>query len=202
VPFSSGPVRGRPRRMSRLMRWLAGRNPLRRPVDRIEGTVLVVLTAAFFAGMVLASVVGVHTYQSQRAASAGLRPVVATLVQAAPLYYDSRAQLGQAEARWRVPGGSEKSGVVTTVTAPGILGAAAGAQIPVWLNRSGQPAAPPAGQAAMIVNALAPATSVVGGAGMAVLVCYGLCRIVLDRRRLAAWESAWALTEPRWTTRR
>jgi hypothetical protein len=56
--------------MSRLMRWLAGRNPLRRPVDRIEGTVLVVLTAAFFAGLVLASVVGVHTYQSQRAACA------------------------------------------------------------------------------------------------------------------------------------
>jgi hypothetical protein len=25
---------------------------------------------------------------------------------------------------------------------------------------------------------------------------------VLDRRRLAAWESAWSLTGPRWTTRR
>jgi hypothetical protein len=33
------------------------------------------------------------------------------------------------------------------------------------------------------------------------LVCYGLCRLVLDRRRLAAWESAWSLTGPRWTTR-
>jgi hypothetical protein len=54
----------------------------------------------------------------------------------------------------------------------------------------------------MIVNALAPATSVAGGAGMAVLVCYGLCRLVLDRRRLAAWESAWSQTEPRWSTRR
>ena len=54
----------------------------------------------------------------------------------------------------------------------------------------------------MIVNALAPATSVVGGAGMAVLICYGLCRLVLDRRRLAAWESAWSLTGPQWTTRR
>ena len=90
----SEPVRTRPRRMSRLMRWLAGRNPLRRPVDRIEGTVLVVLTAAFFAGMVLASVLGVHTYQSQRAASAGLRPVVAVLSQAGPLYYRSLAQRG------------------------------------------------------------------------------------------------------------
>ena len=40
------------------------------------------------------------------------------------------------------------------------------------------------------------------GAGIALIVCYWLCRLVLDRRRLAAWESAWALTGPRWTTRR
>jgi hypothetical protein len=203
VPSSpSEPVRARPRRMSRLVRWLAWRNTLRRPLDRIEGTVLVVLTAVLFAAMAVASIVGVRTYQSQRAASAGLRPVVAVLSQAAPLYYGSRAQLGQAEARWRDPGGSEKSGVLTASTAPGILGAAAGAQIPVWLNRSGQPATPPVGQVAMIVNALAPATSVAGGAGITLLVCYGLCRLVLDRRRLAAWESAWSLTGPRWTTRR
>jgi hypothetical protein len=36
---------------------------------------------------------------------------------------------------------------------------------------------------------------------MTLLVCYRLCRLVLDRR-LAAWESAWSLTGPRWTTRR
>ena len=140
MPFSSGPVRGRPRRMSRLVRWLAGRNTLRRPVDRIEGTVLMALTAAFVAAIAVASVVGVHTYQSQRAASAGLRPVVATLSQTAPLLYDSLVQRGQAKARWHDPGGGEKSGVLTIWTVPGILGAAAGAQIPVWLNRSGQPA--------------------------------------------------------------
>jgi hypothetical protein len=198
----SGPVRARPRRMSRLMRWLAGRNTLRRPVDRIEGAVLVALTAAFLAAVAVASVLGVHTYQSQRAASAGLRPAVAVLSQAGPLYFDSLAQLGRAEARWRDPGGSEQSGVLTTATAPGIVGAAAGARMPVWLDRSGQPVAPPGGQFAMIVNALAPSTAVAGGAGMTLLVCYGLCRLVLDRRRLAAWESAWSRTGPRWTTRR
>jgi acyl-CoA synthetase (AMP-forming)/AMP-acid ligase II len=32
---------GATRRMPRLVRWLAGRNALRRPVDRIEGAVLV-----------------------------------------------------------------------------------------------------------------------------------------------------------------
>ena len=198
----SGPVRARPRRMSRLVRWLAGRNTLRRPVDRIEGTVLVALTAAFLAAMAVASVLGAHTYQSQRAASAGLRPVVAVLSQAGPLSYGSMAQLGQAEARWRDPGGSEQAGVLTTATAPEILGAAAGARIPVWLDRSGQPVAPPGGQVAMVVNALAASAQVAGAAGITLLVCYGLCRLVLDRRRLAAWESAWSLTGPRWSTRR
>jgi len=198
----SEPVWVRPRRMSRLVRWLAVRNTLRRPVDRIEGTVLVALTAAFLVAMAVASVLGAHTYQSQRAASAGLRPVVAVLSQAGPLFYGSPAQLGQAEARWRDPGGSEQSGVLTTSTAPGIVGAAAGARIPVWLDRSGQLVAPPGGQVAMIVNALAPSAAVAGGAGITLLVCYGLCRLVLDRRRLAAWESAWSLTGPRWTTRR
>jgi len=188
--------------MSRLMRWLAGRNTLRRPVDRIEGTVLVALTATFLVAMAVASVLGVHTYQSQRAASAGLRPVVAVLSQAGPLSYGSLAQPGQAEARWRDPGGSEQSGVLTTATAPGILGAPAGARIPVWLDRSGQPVASPGGQVAMIVNALAPSTAMAGAAGITLLICYGLCRLVLDRRRLAAWESAWSLTGPRWTTRR
>jgi len=198
----SDPARARPRRTSRLVRWLAGRNTLRRPVDRIEGAVLVALSAAFLAAVAVASVLGAHTYQSQRAASAGLRPVVAVLSQAGPLSYGSLGQLGQAGARWRDPGGSEQSGVLTTATAPRILGAVAGARIPVWLDRSGQPVAPPGGQVAMIVNALAASAEVAGGAALTLLVCYGLCRLVLDRRRLAAWESAWSLTGPRWTTRR
>ena len=197
----SDPVRARPGRMSRLVRWLAGRNTLRRPVDRIEGTVLVTLTTAFLAALAVASVVGVHTYQSQRAASAGLRPVVAVLSQATPLFNDSLAQRGQAEARWRDPGGSEQSAMLTTSTAPGLLSAAARARIPIWLDRSGQPVAPPVGRAAMIVNALAACAAVTGAAAMALLACYGLCRLVLDRRRQAAWESAWSLTGPRWTTR-
>jgi hypothetical protein len=194
-------ARGATRRISRLVRWLAGRNALRRPVDRIEGAILVVLSAALFAAVAVAAVLGTHTYQSQRAASAGLRPAVAVLIQTGPLY-GAPARAGQAEARWRDPGGGERSGVLTTVSAPGIMGAAAGARIPVWLDRSGQPAAPPGGQVAMIVNALVLGVAMAGGAVVALLICYVLCRLALDRRRLTAWESAWSLTGPRWTTRR
>jgi hypothetical protein len=193
-------ARGAPRRMSRLVRWLAGRNALRRPVDRIEGAVLVAFSTAFLVAIVVASILGAHTYQSQRAASVGLRPVVAVLIQAGP-FYGSPAQLGQAEARWRDPRDGEQSGVLTTATTPGIIGATAGARIPVWLDRAGQPVAPPVGQVTMIVNALAVGAAVAGGAGIVLLISYALCRLALDRRRLAAWESAWSLTGPRWTTR-
>ncbi len=194
-------ARGATRRMPRLVRWLAGRNVLRRPVDRIEGAILVALSAAFLVAVAVASILGAHTYQSQRAASAALRPAVAVLTQAGP-FYGSLGRLGQAEARWRDPGGGEQSGLLTTVTTPGITGAVAGARIPVWLDRSGQPAASPGGQVGMIVNALALGAAAAGGAGIALLISYALCRLTLDRRRLAAWESAWSLTGPRWTTRR
>jgi hypothetical protein len=194
-------ARGATRRMSRLARWLAGRNALRRPVDRIEGAILVVLSAALFAAVAVAAALGAHTYQSQRAASGGLRPAVAVLIQAGPLY-GGPARAGQAEARWRDRGGGMRSGVLTTVSAPGIMGAAAGTRIPVWLDRSGRPAAPPGGQVAMIVNALVLGVAMAGGAAGALLICYVLCRLALDRRRLTAWESAWSLTGPRWTTRR
>jgi hypothetical protein len=189
------------RRVSRLARLLTGRNALRRPVDRIEGVVLVALSAAFLAAVAFACVVGTHTYQSQRAAIAGLRPAAAVLLQDGPAV-GGLGHVGQAEAQWFDPGGGRQSGMLTTVTAPDIAGAAAGARISVWLNRSDQPAAPPADQAAMIIYALLAGAVVAGLSGLALLSVYALCRLALDRRRLAAWESAWDRTGPRWTTRR
>jgi hypothetical protein len=194
-------ARGVTRRMSRLVRWLTGRNALRRPVDRIEGAVLVALSTALVVAVAMAAVLGTHAYQSQRAASASLHPAVAVLIQAGP-FYGNVTHIGQAEARWRDRWGGKRSGVLTTVSAPGILGAAAGARIPVLLDRSGQPVAPPRSRAAMVLNALVKGAAAAGGAGVALLICYVLCRLALDRRRLAAWESAWSLTGPRWTTRR
>ena len=194
-------ARGMTRRMSRLVRWLTGRNALRRPVDRIEGAVLVALSTALVVAVAMAAVLGTHAYQSQRAASASLHPAVAVLIQAGP-FYGSMARIGRVEARWRDQEGGQRSGVLTIVSAPGILGAAAGARIPVLLDRSGQPVAPPVSRVAMVFNALAKGAAVAGGAAVALLICYVLCRLALDRRRLAAWESAWSLTGPRWTTRR
>jgi len=187
-------------RMSRLARMLAGRNPLRRPIDRFEGAVLVTLAAIFGLAVAVAAIVGTHTYESQQAA-ARLDPAVAVLVQHGPPA-GSLPGAGQAEARWRVPGGGERSGVLTTATVPGISGAAAGTRVAVWLNRSGQPAGPPPGQAVMVIYALVTGGAVTAVAGVALLIAYALARHALDRRRLAGWETAWATTGPSWTAKR
>jgi hypothetical protein len=187
--------------MSRLARLLTGRNALRRPVDRIEGAVLVALSAAFGVAVAVACIVGVQIYQGQQAATVGLHPASAVLLQDGPSG-DSLGRVGQAEARWFVPGGGQKSGVLTTATAPDIAGAAVGARVSVWLDPSGQPAGPPADETVMIIYSLVAGAMVAALAGMTLLGVYALCRVVLDRRRLAAWESAWDRTGPSWTTRR
>jgi hypothetical protein len=187
--------------MSRMARLLTGRNALRRPVDRIEGVVLVALSAAFGVAVAIACLAGTHTYQAQQAATAGLRPASAVLLQDGPAAGDL-GLVRQAEARWLIPGGGEQSGLLTTATAPDIAGAAVGARISVWLNRSGQPTGPPADQTVMIIYSLAAGAMVAVAAAIVLLGIYALCRVVLDRRRLAAWESAWDRTGPTWTTRR
>jgi hypothetical protein len=198
----SGRARGLMHPIQRLARLLAGRNPLRRPHDRIEGATIVVLTAAFLATMAWASFLGSRLYQSQLAGAAQLRPATAILTQDGPQPDTRLVPTGQVLAHWPGPGGREKSGVLEAVTAPGIFGAAAGARVLVWLNRLGQPVAPPPGRALMMVGAVLMALAVAAGIAAGLLIPYRLCRLVLDRRRLAAWESAWASTGPRWTSRR
>ena len=188
-------------RISRLRRMLAGSNTLRRPVDRIEGAILMALLAVFGVAVAVASIVGSHTYQSQHTAVASLRPATAVLIKPGPPA-GSLPRLGQVQASWRAPGSGERSGLLTTATVPGIAGAAAGSRIPIWLNRLGQPAAPGSGQAVMMIYALVTAGAVTAIAGVALLAAYAVGRHALDRRRLAAWEIAWAWTGPSWTARR
>ncbi len=180
---------------------LAARNGLRRPVDRLEGAILVALLAVFGVAVAVAAILGTHTYQAQRAAADGLRPATAVLIQPGPPA-GSLPRAGQARAHWRLAAGGERSGLLTTATVPDIAGAAAGTQVPVWLNRLGQPTAPPAGQAIMIIYALITGGAVAAIAGVALLAAYAAGRHALDRRRLAGWESAWARTGPSWTARR
>ena len=186
--------------LARLARLLIGSNALRRPSDRFECAVVVTLLAAFIGAVTIASFLGAHIYQSERAAMASLRPAVAILTQSGPIDIVNGA--GEAKARWRAPDGEERSGLLTTVVAPAIGSARLGSHVPVWLTRSGDPAAPPPGEMAMLLSAIGLPMWLLIGAGAVLTYFYWLSRLILDKLRLAAWESAWARVGPRWTTRR
>jgi hypothetical protein len=80
----AGTVRAACRPVRRLTRLFMSPNKLRRPSDRIEGTVVVLLSVIFLAAVAAAPWFGVRFYHSQRADAAGLRPAVAVLTQAGP----------------------------------------------------------------------------------------------------------------------
>ena len=185
----------------RLIRFFMSRNKLRRSSDRTEAVIVAVLSAAFVCAVAIAPFFGMRIYQWERARTAQLHHAVAVLSQAGPpaSYWFG---YGQALARWRLPDGKWRSGLLTTGTAPGIAGAPTGARVLVWLNGSGEPADPPPSQSSLVFGAIALPFGASCGAGLVLAMCYGLARLVLDRRRLAAWESAWAAVGPRWTTRR
>jgi len=184
----------------RLARLLIGRSALRRPSDRIEGSLVMLLAAAFLIVMAAAPYFGERLYQSQRAGASQLHAATAVLTQNGPADNDL-ADYGEVTARWRAPDGRQRQGILTTTTAPGISGAAAGARVQVWLTDSGRPQTPPVAAAQSLFASVVMAIGAVCGAAIVLLICYWLGRLALDRRRMAGWASEWTLIGPRWTTR-
>ena len=188
-------------RIVRLARLLLGPNLLRRPSDRLEGLSMMLLSAVFIGAVAAGPWFGAHLYLTQRAEGARLHAATAELTQKGPsdTYMDT---VGRASARRQAPDGRWQTGLLSTMNAPGIGGARDGAHVRVWLSDTGQPQAPPVAGAEAVFSAVVLAVGAVAGAGIALLICYVLCRVALDRRRMAAWASEWSQTEPRWTARR
>ena len=192
------------RRVKRHRGWLRGlwpdRNPLRRPADRVEAAIVAGLLAAFVAGAPLAALavgnwshaVGFRVEHAQQSA---WHQVPATLFATAP-YPGYTGYEAQVPARWTAQNGTRVSAEI-----PAPAGAKAGSTLLVWVDAAGHLTGPPlrhdqvTGQAALA--ALLAALSV----GMLAL-CAGLvAHSGLERRRLAAWDSDWRVTEPQWTSR-
>lgn len=189
------------RRLRRTARLLIGPSKLRRPSDRIEGAVLALLSAAFLACAATAAFLAWSYCQTQSRQAAHLHPSVA-VVSRTFRAESSGFPVTEADARWRAPDGRERSGILTTTTAPSLSRPRPGTRVQVWLTASGNLAPAPPGTVAFVLNAVVVATAVWACAGMVLGIFYLVSRVMLDRRRLAGWESDWALTGPRWTTLR
>lgn len=189
-------------RWARLRRAARGlwpdHNPLRRTCDRAEagivaGSLAVLVIGAPLAGLFAGQRAYTASISAQRVQQATWHQVSATvLADAISSWYGTTAL-----AQWRAPGGKKRAG---EISAP--AGAKAGTSVRVWVDASGRVATSPMRDADVAGN-VALASVLTGSAvGMLALGCAAIAHLALNRRRLAAWDADWRLTEPQWTRRR
>jgi len=176
------------------------RNPLRRGSDRVETAVLallviVFLAAAPFAALASSSWALARAHQAQLAERASSYQVPARVLK---LEATSGAAYGDpsAHARWTAHDGKVVTGDIAVP-----LGAAVGSTQWLWTTADGQLTNPPLEDSQ--VTGQAYVAEGLGVFTLAVLLTVtGLVtRWMLDKRRMAAWDTEWRATGPRWTTR-
>ena len=187
-------------RLVRFVRaWGFDRNPMRRPIDRVETVVAIFLTLLFLvvAPLVIAGAVS-RTYD------AGVR---AEKHQLATRHSVSVTVLGEAgiatdgtgngihrvvQVSWR------DHGVSRTATVPELQGDKAGKHRALWLDSAGRVVARPRDRAQTASDAVLAGVFALAATGLPIGGCWLLARKRLDRRRLVQWEDDWAKTAPRW----
>ena len=187
-------------RLSRLL-GLDG-NPLRRRTDKFAARAAALLLASFLIGAPLLSAAAAgwaaRSAAAQLQAGRSGRPVLATVLQPAPAPTAAGGVLGipLVLARWTAPDGPVRTGRIL-VTSP----VAAGSTVRPWVDAAGSPAEPPPDHRHVVAFEAAAAIIATATLGIMLLCLAWAGRRVLDRRRLAAWEAAWATIGPQWTRR-
>jgi hypothetical protein len=165
----------------------------------MTGFVVLFLIAAPLLGIMtgrIADAAGLREQHAERA----WREVPAVLEQNASAGLSSQDggwDAAWVNARWDIPGGKSRTGVIAVG-----LNAKAGQRMTIWITGSGQITHPPLSHDDVldgIANALLATV-----AGLAVLLglAAAAARSAVNRRRMAAWERAWEVIEPRWTSLR
>ena len=187
-------------RAARAVRGLwPDRNPLRRTMDRVEAVVAGGLVVVFLAGAPLAAIAAGHAVYSAasrtaRAELATWREVPAVLTATAPGAGVRQNQV-TVPARWTAPDGTRHTGAV-----PAPAGTRAGGTVMVWVDAAGRLTGQPPLQLSQVRGQAVLATLVTPLAVGFILLCVGLLvHAALGRRRLAAWDTEWQVTEPQWT---
>ncbi|SBT89633.1 hypothetical protein GA0115233_10115 [Streptomyces sp. DI166] len=190
----------RTRRPRKVWWWRWRRNPLRRPVDRLEAWIIVIgwvlaLVGALCAARMTADAVADGLAERRARAE----PVAAVLVEDAPERPGTEGLTDGsvwAKVRW-----TESDGDTRTGLAKAQPGRRAGSSATVWTNGKGEMvAAPPTPSQARFESALLGASAGLLAAGTAVGGAR-LVRIRLDRRRLRDWEREWSAVGPQWSRR-
>jgi hypothetical protein len=178
-------------------------NPLRRTADRAEFAVVAVLLAAFVIGapvtaLAAAQWAAASSMRSEKA-QAGWHRVPAVLLHDTPRLAGSLsfpAPVPQVRARWAGPAGPRTGKVYARP------GARASSVVMVWTDRSGRLTGPPVPAATMADQVLLAAVSAPAALALVLVAVWVYASLILDRRRMAAWDADWSVTGPQWTGQR
>jgi hypothetical protein len=96
-------------------------------------------------------------------------------------------------ARWVVDGHPRVADV------PAVAGSREGSTLTVWLDRAGKVESAPLTASQVSDRVTATAAVVLAGLIVVLAAIAWLGRWLLDRHRLAGWESAWLAVGPRWS---
>jgi hypothetical protein len=223
-PYTGGAVRGRwqsagmevatlGRRAAPRVTWLGrilrglrpDHNPLRRTADRVETAVIAGLLALFLAGAPLAGMAAAHwaygnALRAERSQEAARHQIRAALLKNAPRQVVNaygESGVTNVPAWWTAPNGARRTGEVTAAA-----GARAGSTVTIWTSYAGRQTGPPLRHSQVEDRAVLTGVGAVLAVAMVTLAGGVLTRRVIDRRRLAAWESEWNAAGPRWTSQR
>ena len=176
-------------------------NPLRRRADRIEAWLLPVTVAVFLALCPLVAAISTMWVRAdnaavQRAAASWTKvPGVLQATVPGPEQTDHGANtwLTWTPATWT------EHGKQVTGDVPAPAGSRAGARVTVLLGQAGRVEAPPLTAAQVRTQADTATVMTLPAVAVLLAIVAGLVRRVLDRRRLALWETGWLTVGPRWT---
>jgi hypothetical protein len=176
------------------------RNPLRRRSDVIEAWLLPAVVGLFLALCPLAAFLGGLWVHADNAATLRMQqswhPVSAVLLQSAPgptFHNNGNTWTTWELAQWTFDG-KQHSGKI-----PVGAGSVAGSKQTIFLDNRGRVHAP--ALTAARLGEYVDAARLIAIIGLAIMLGVGtkVTRVILDRRRLASWETAWLAVGPRWS---
>jgi hypothetical protein len=180
------------------------RNPLRRRSDRVEayifgGLVVVAAVAAPVGAIRVGDAVHAAAARAAQVQDDTWRQVPAVLLAPprAPGSGYSVSGTSPALAQWTALGGRQHTGQVI-VPADMLKGTVT----TIWTDQSGNAASPPLTQAEVAEQGTFAALATVAVVLLACLLTAAATRVVVNRRRMAAWTAGWAVTAPMWTRQR
>jgi hypothetical protein len=192
-------------RASRIWRRMRpDRNPLRRRSDRVEAFLFGGLLVAAATGAPVAAMAGGHwalasaqqTARTERETSHQVRAVLLAVPRTSAAGYSVTATV-VAQARWTAPAGATRTGEI-----PVPADSVRGELYTIWTDAAGDQTHSPMTAAQVADEGTFGTVVAVGLTLVSAGVMAGFTRLVVNRRRIAAWDADWAVTAPMWTRQR